>query len=151
MTPIEIIKRETAAVFKLTRKDIEGPVRARWASKPRQTAMVLCRFYTRSSMPTIAKHFGGRHHTTLVHAEAVMPLHLADPVFARDVSRVCLRIEQRLYARRIAQLNRLAPIQATLFLAPPPPPKPVSPIHKGCETSRRVHLLPFYREAMVPA
>jgi len=37
-------------------------------SWPRQVAMYLCREHTDQSLPTIGKQFGGRNHTTVMHA-----------------------------------------------------------------------------------
>lgn len=45
-----------------------GPTRAHRISRPRQTAMYLCRWYTGMSLPEVAVAFGMADHTTCVHA-----------------------------------------------------------------------------------
>ena len=62
------IKRATAAHYDVTVNDLEGPWRVRNIVRARQVAMVLARYMTRQSYPAIGRHFGGRHHTTVMYA-----------------------------------------------------------------------------------
>ena len=48
--------------------DLESAKRKREFSHPRQVAMYLCRELTDSSLPKIGEYFGGRDHTTVLHA-----------------------------------------------------------------------------------
>lgn len=49
-------------------KDLISKKRNKHISYPRQIAMYLCRKYTDASYPQIGEQFGGRDHTTVMHA-----------------------------------------------------------------------------------
>jgi chromosomal replication initiator protein len=59
----------TAEYFGVTVEEITGPSRNRALSTARQMAMYLCRELTDLSLPRIGEKFGGRDHTTVLHAE----------------------------------------------------------------------------------
>ena len=59
---------QTAAYFGLTIEDICGSSRSRVLVTARQIAMYLCRELTDLSLPKIGQAFGGRDHTTVMHA-----------------------------------------------------------------------------------
>ena len=67
-TSIEDIQRKTAEFYKLDVKDFHSPQRARRVARPRQVAMYLSRKLTTRSLPEIGRRFGGRDHTTVLHA-----------------------------------------------------------------------------------
>ncbi len=67
ITPALIVA-QTAAYFGLTIDDLCGPSRSRTLVSARQIAMYLCRELTDLSLPKIGQHFGGRDHTTVMHA-----------------------------------------------------------------------------------
>jgi chromosomal replication initiator protein len=60
---------QTAAYFGLTIDDLCGQSRSRVLVNARQIAMYLCRELTELSLPKIGQQFGGRDHTTVMHAE----------------------------------------------------------------------------------
>ncbi len=60
---------QTAAYFGLTIDDVCGQSRSRVLVNARQIAMYLCRELTELSLPKIGQQFGGRDHTTVMHAE----------------------------------------------------------------------------------
>ncbi len=62
------IIRVAAEYFDLTPDDIRSPNRSRPLVTARQIAMYLCRELTDDSLPRIGKHFGGRDHSTVIHA-----------------------------------------------------------------------------------
>jgi chromosomal replication initiator protein len=68
VTPATIIA-QTAAYFGLTIEDLQGQSRSRVLVTARQIAMYLCRELTEMSLPKIGQQFGGRDHTTVMHAE----------------------------------------------------------------------------------
>jgi chromosomal replication initiator protein len=63
------IMGQTAAYFGLTIEDLCGSSRSRTLVTARQIAMYLCRELTELSLPKIGQQFGGRDHTTVMHAE----------------------------------------------------------------------------------
>ncbi|MCY4263045.1 MAG: chromosomal replication initiator protein DnaA [Candidatus Dadabacteria bacterium] len=65
---IELIQKETSAFFGMTVKDLKSNQKRKKVSEPRQIAMFLSRKYTSSSFPEIASRFGGKNHSTVVHA-----------------------------------------------------------------------------------
>jgi chromosomal replication initiator protein len=64
-----VIMAQTAAFFSVTLEDICGTNRSRALVEARQVAMYLCRELTELSLPKIGQTFGGRDHTTVMHAE----------------------------------------------------------------------------------
>jgi chromosomal replication initiator protein len=62
------IQKVTAAHFGLRIEDFSAKKRTRTISYPRQIAMYLARKHTDSSLPKIGEEFGGRDHTTVIHA-----------------------------------------------------------------------------------
>ncbi|HEY6795443.1 MAG TPA: chromosomal replication initiator protein DnaA [Kineosporiaceae bacterium] len=63
------IMAQTAAYFGLTIEDLCGSSRSRVLVNARQIAMYLCRELTDLSLPKIGQQFGGRDHTTVIHAD----------------------------------------------------------------------------------
>ena len=65
---IEIIQDVVANYFNLRVEDLKSQRRTRNVSYPRQIAMYLSRKLTDMSLPKIGEEFGGRDHTTVIHA-----------------------------------------------------------------------------------
>ena len=63
------IMAQTAAYYSLTIDDLCGTSRSRVLVNARQIAMYLCRELTELSLPKIGQTFGGRDHTTVMHAD----------------------------------------------------------------------------------
>ena len=63
------IMAQTAAYFSLSVDDLCGTSRSRVLVNARQIAMYLCRELTELSLPKIGQQFGGRDHTTVMHAD----------------------------------------------------------------------------------
>jgi len=64
-----LIIAQTAAYFALSIDDLCGASRSRVLVTGRQIAMYLCRELTELSLPKIGQQFGGRDHTTVMHAD----------------------------------------------------------------------------------
>jgi chromosomal replication initiator protein len=64
-----LIIAQTAAYFGLSIDDLCGASRSRVLVTGRQIAMYLCRELTELSLPKIGQQFGGRDHTTVMHAD----------------------------------------------------------------------------------
>jgi len=65
---IENTQRTVAEYYKLKVSDLLSPRRPRTIARPRQMAMALCKELTEHSLPEIGDAFGGRDHTTVLHA-----------------------------------------------------------------------------------
>lgn len=65
---IQDIQQEVCAYYRLRMEDLKGKKRTKNVALPRQIAMYLCRELTDSSLPKIGEEFGGRDHTTVIHA-----------------------------------------------------------------------------------
>jgi len=65
---IAMIQKAVADHFKLTIDDLRARSNMRHVLVPRQVAMYLCKKLTNKSYPAIARQFGGKHHTTVIHS-----------------------------------------------------------------------------------
>ncbi|SDR89707.1 chromosomal replication initiator protein DnaA [Brevibacterium siliguriense] len=72
------IMGQTAAYFSLTLDDLCGTSRSRTLTTARQIAMYLCRELTDLSLPKIGQAFGGRDHTTVMHANKKIRTQMAE-------------------------------------------------------------------------
>jgi chromosomal replication initiator protein len=68
LVTIENIQRTVAEYFKIRVADLLSKRRSRSITRPRQIAMALAKELTRHSLPEIGDAFGGRDHTTVLHA-----------------------------------------------------------------------------------
>ena len=81
----ENIQRVVSEYFRIPLKELVGPKRTRIFARPRQMAMGLARELTGDSFPEIGMAFGGRDHSTVMHAcEKVQSLRAEDPIFTED-------------------------------------------------------------------
>ena len=72
--------------YKIKIGDIHSKKRSRNISRPRQIAMSLTRELTNLSFPEIGEAFGGRHHTTIMHAcDEIENLRLTDQMIGQDL------------------------------------------------------------------
>lgn len=65
---VDKIQRATGKEFGITMDDMLSKRRARAIARPRQVAMYLAKIMTTRSLPDIGRRFGGRDHTTVIHA-----------------------------------------------------------------------------------
>ncbi|HTT08407.1 MAG TPA: chromosomal replication initiator protein DnaA [Gammaproteobacteria bacterium] len=68
MVTIEYIQKTVAEYYKIRVSDLLSKRRSRSIARPRQMAMSLCKELTSHSLPEIGDAFGGRDHTTVLHA-----------------------------------------------------------------------------------
>jgi chromosomal replication initiator protein len=68
MVTIDNIQKVVAEYFKIRVSDLSSSKRTRSISRPRQIAMTLAKELTKRSLPEIGAAFGGRDHTTVLHA-----------------------------------------------------------------------------------
>jgi chromosomal replication initiator protein len=83
---IEEIQKRVAAHFNIRVAEMHSARRSRAVARPRQIAMYLAKQLTQRSLPDIGRKFGGRDHTTVMHAvKKVDELRAADRHFDEDV------------------------------------------------------------------
>ncbi|HEX5417378.1 MAG TPA: chromosomal replication initiator protein DnaA [Chloroflexota bacterium] len=83
---IEEIQKRVAEHFNIRIADMHSARRARAVARPRQVAMYLAKQLTSRSLPEIGRKFGGRDHTTVMHAvRKIEELRAKDASFAEDV------------------------------------------------------------------
>lgn len=85
LVTIENIQKTVAEYYKVKVADLLSKRRSRSIARPRQMAMALAKELTNHSLPEIGDHFGGRDHTTVIHAcRKVKELVLEAHDFAED-------------------------------------------------------------------
>jgi chromosomal replication initiator protein len=83
---IEEIQKRVAEHFNIKLSEMSSARRSRAVARPRQVAMYLAKQLTQRSLPEIGRKFGGRDHTTVMHAvRKVDELRGSDAAFAEDV------------------------------------------------------------------
>jgi chromosomal replication initiator protein len=83
---IEDIQKVVAGHYNVSKHDLLSARRTRAIVRPRQIAMYLAKTMTPRSFPEIGKRFGGRDHTTVLHAvRKVEELAAADTVLAQEI------------------------------------------------------------------
>lgn len=83
---IDEIQRKVAEHFNMRVADMHSERRARAVARPRQVAMFLAKHLTQRSLPEIGRKFGGRDHTTVMHAvKKIEELMASDHGFAEDI------------------------------------------------------------------
>jgi len=83
---IEEIQKRVAEHYNIRLADMHSPRRARAVARPRQVAMYLAKQLTARSLPEIGRKFGGRDHTTVMHAvRKIEELRAADSTIAEDI------------------------------------------------------------------
>jgi chromosomal replication initiator protein len=83
---IDEIQKKVAEHFNVRIADMHSARRARQVARPRQVAMYLAKQLTPRSLPEIGRKFGGRDHTTVIHAvKKIEELSAYDPAFKEDV------------------------------------------------------------------
>ena len=91
---IESIQEAVADYFSITISDLHSKRRTRQLAFPRQIAMFLTREMTDLSLPKIGEDFGGRDHTTVLHAHDKITRELkTDPVLDKIISDLKTKIE----------------------------------------------------------
>lgn len=87
------IQEEVCNYYHISLKDLKGKKRVRTIVVPRQISMYLARELTDNSLPKIGAEFGGKDHTTVIHAhEKVQQLLQTDPRIQKEVSELKNRL-----------------------------------------------------------
>ena len=84
---IEDIQRTVAEHFNIKMADMHSARRSKAIARPRQVAMFLCKTLTPHSLPDIGRKFGGKDHTTVMHAaKRIEELRQQDSELAEDIT-----------------------------------------------------------------
>jgi len=68
MISIDNIQKNVASFYNISVSDLKSSKKLKIYAHPRQVAMYLCRTMTKSSFPEIGEKFGGKDHSTVIHA-----------------------------------------------------------------------------------
>jgi chromosomal replication initiator protein len=86
---VDRIQRAVCDAFSISLTDMSSKRRARAVARPRQVAMYLSKKLTKRSLPDIGRRFGGRDHTTVMHAvKRIAQLRNDDPTFDAQIRAV---------------------------------------------------------------
>lgn len=89
LVTIENIQKTVAEYYKIRVSDILSKRRNRSLARPRQLAMSLCKELTNHSLPEIGDAFGGRDHTTVIHAcRKIIELRDSDQRMGEDYAKL---------------------------------------------------------------
>jgi chromosomal replication initiation ATPase DnaA len=92
-TTVDMVKRYVAEKYGLSQGDLESRSRKRDVVRPRQVAFFIARKLTDQSYPQIARRFGPRDHSTILHGDRLIAKMVAEnPVFAAEVDALMLSI-----------------------------------------------------------
>ncbi len=90
---VDEIQKAVCEHYKMKQADLVSERRTRAVARPRQVAMWLAKALTTRSYPDIGRRFGGRDHTTVLHAvRQIEKLKAIDPAIAGDVEALTRRL-----------------------------------------------------------
>jgi chromosomal replication initiator protein len=90
---VDDIQKATAEHFGMKQADLLSERRTRAVARPRQAAMYLAKQLTTRSLPDIGRRFGGRDHTTVLHAvRRIEELKATDPALAADLETITRKL-----------------------------------------------------------
>ncbi len=93
LVSVDNIQKTVAEYYKIRVTDLLSARRTRSITRPRQIAMALAKELTSHSLPEIGESFGGRDHTTVLHAcRKVSELKESDLRIAEDYSNLCRKL-----------------------------------------------------------
>jgi chromosomal replication initiator protein len=93
---IEDILKVVGRHYNVAKSDLLSPRRARTVVVPRQIGMYLAKKLTSRSLPEIGRRFGGRDHSTVLHAVRKIDEQLrSDEKLAKDVAMLIRMVEQQ--------------------------------------------------------
>jgi chromosomal replication initiator protein len=91
---VDDIQKKVSSFFNIKISDIKSKKKNKVFIQPRHTAMYLIRQLTDLSLPEIGRHFGGRDHSTVLHAiQKLDNIVLKDPDFANTIDQLTRELE----------------------------------------------------------
>lgn len=86
---VDLIQEKVSCFYKLKKEDLKAKKRTRAVAHPRQIAMYLTREMTDLSLPVIGNNFGGRDHTTVMHAcDKILQEITKNPSFNEEIENI---------------------------------------------------------------
>lgn len=93
---IDYIQKTISEYFKITVEEIKGKTRKKEIVIPRQVSMYFSKIYTNHSLKVIGYHFGGRDHSTVIHAmHAVEDMIETDQNFKNSIEEIKKKLKMR--------------------------------------------------------
>ncbi|MCU0397800.1 MAG: chromosomal replication initiator protein DnaA [Cyclobacteriaceae bacterium] len=94
---VDYIQKTVAEYFKVDLDSMKGKVKKREIVIPRQVAMYFCKRYTQLTLALIGENFGGRDHSTVIHAlESVEDMMKTDSNFKSSVEELGKKLKMRM-------------------------------------------------------
>ncbi|CAN5335291.1 chromosomal replication initiator protein DnaA [soil metagenome] len=94
---VDFIQKTVGDYFRVELEAMKGKVKKREIVIPRQVAMYFCKRYTQITLALIGENFGGRDHSTVIHAlESVEDMMKADPNFKNSVEELTKKLKMRM-------------------------------------------------------
>jgi chromosomal replication initiator protein len=91
--PVSLIQRVVAEYYGIRVEDLLSTKKDQRISRPRHIAMYITRELTNATLPKIGEEYGGRHHSTVIHACDEIRDNLNDPIINLDIRNVITRIK----------------------------------------------------------
>lgn len=97
---VDFIQKTVAEYFKIDAELMKSKVKKREIVVPRQVAMYFCKRFTQLTLQVIGQNFGGRDHSTVIHAlESVEDMLKIDPAFKNQVDELHRKLKTRVSGR----------------------------------------------------
>ncbi len=94
---VDFIQKTVGDYFRVELEAMKGKVKKREIVIPRQVAMYFCKRYTQLTLALIGENFGGRDHSTVIHAlESVEDMMKSDPNFKNSVEELTKKLKMRM-------------------------------------------------------
>jgi chromosomal replication initiator protein len=94
---VDFIQKTVSEYFKVELEALKGKIKKREIVIPRQVAMYFCKRYTQLTLALIGENFGGRDHSTVIHAlESVEDMMKTDSNFKSSVEELGKKLKMRM-------------------------------------------------------
>jgi chromosomal replication initiator protein len=94
---VDFIQKTVSEYFKVDLESLKSKIKKREIVIPRQVAMYFCKRYTQLTLALIGENFGGRDHSTVIHAlESVEDMMKTDANFKLSVDELGKKLKLRM-------------------------------------------------------
>jgi chromosomal replication initiator protein len=95
---VDFIQKTVSEYFKVNVEQLKSKVKKREIVIPRQVSMYFCKRYTQLTLALIGENFGGRDHSTVIHAlESVEDMMKTDANFKASVEDLSKKLKLRIH------------------------------------------------------